>query len=143
MAGKYDDIINMPAPVSDYHAHMSMINRAAQFAPFAALTGYDDAIDETARQTGRKAQLENEETDIINRKLNILKASPVPCPEIAVTFFVPDEYKDGGKYITVQAKFRKLDEYALMLFLDDGTAVPVDDISDITGEVFNVAGDLP
>ena len=143
MGGKYDDIINMPAPVSEYHPHMSMINRAAQFAPFAALTGYDDAIDETARTTGRKAELESGETEIINRKLNYLKKVSASHPEISVTYFIRDEYKDGGKYITVTGRFRKLDEYTLFVFLEDGTSIPVEDISDISGEFPDDCSDLP
>ena len=143
MSGKYDDIINMPAPVSEYHPQMSMINRAAQFAPFAALTGYDDAIDETARTTIGKAELESGETDIINLKLNVLKGNSTKHPEIEITYFIRDEYKDGGKYITVKGRFRKLDEYALILFLEDGTFIPVDDIYDISGEIFNESSEQP
>ncbi|MBR6005071.1 MAG: hypothetical protein IK063_02460, partial [Clostridia bacterium] len=139
----YDDIINMPAPVSDYHPHMSMINRAAQFAPFAALTGYDNAIDETARTTGRKAELESGETEIINRKLNVLKEKSAMRPEIDIIYFIRDEYKDGGEYITVTGRFRKLDEYALFVFLENGTSIPVDDIYDISGNVFNDSGEQP
>ena len=143
MSGKYDDIINMPAPVSDYHPHMSMINRAAQFAPFAALTGYDNAIDETARTTGRKAELESGETEIINRKLNVLKEKSAMRPEIDIIYFIRDEYKEGGEYITVTGRFRKLDEYALFVFLENGTSIPVDDIYDISGNVFNESGEQP
>ena len=124
MSGKYDNIINLPHHNSDYHPRMSMVNRAAQFAPFAALTGYGDAIDETARTTVKKIKPEKEEIEKLNRKLSLLNKNASEHPEIEVTFFVSDKYKDGGRYETLSGSFKKIEENFLFLVSDDITAMP-------------------
>ncbi|MBO4894242.1 MAG: hypothetical protein II702_00475 [Clostridia bacterium] len=134
--GNYDDIINLPAPVSDRHPHMSMVNRGAQFAPFAALSGYEEAVDETARLTARKIESDDEEIRKINRCLVIIREKLREKPEIKIDYFVFDEYKEGGRYESVTGTVRKIDEYAMILYLDDGTAVPIDDILEISGRIF-------
>lgn len=115
--GRYDDIINLPHHVSTKHPHMSIYDRAAQFAPFAALTGYGDAIDETARLTDRQYELDNDELANLELKLNQLQYMIDKKPRISVTYFEADERKAGGKYITVTGNLDRIDTLlgALML----------------------------
>ncbi len=143
MSGKYDNIINLPHHNSDYHPRMSMVNRAAQFAPFAALTGYGDAIDETARTTVKKIKPEKEEIEKLNRKLSLLNKNASEHPEIEVTFFVSDKYKDGGRYETLSGSFKKIEENFLFLVSDDITAIPLEDISDISAKGLIDESELP
>lgn len=115
--GRYDDIINLPRHVSTTHPHMSVYDRAAQFAPFAALTGYDAAIDETARLTDRQYDLDNDELAELELKLNQLQYMIQDKPKIAVTYFEADDRKSGGRYITVTGNLDRIDTFlgALML----------------------------
>ncbi len=110
---------------------MPMQDRAAQFSPFAALTGYDDAIDETARLTGRKLELGEEAKEVLDRKLQYLGSIISDQPEISVTYFVPDEKKDGGEYVTVSGKLKRIDEYGRVLVLTDGDKIGLDEVIDI------------
>lgn len=131
MTNRYDDIINSPAPVSKYHAHMSMHDRAAQFAPFAALTGYDDEVDEVSRLTETKTELTDDEIDYINLCLSQIRLDITNHPEISVIYFVPDELKCGGKYIKKTGTIKKIDEYTMFITFDDMTSIPIDDILSI------------
>ncbi|MCD7784805.1 MAG: YolD-like family protein [Oscillospiraceae bacterium] len=131
MRNPYEDIINLPHHVSKTHPQMSMQDRAAQFSPFAALTGYDDAIDETARLTGRKIELGEEAKEILDRKLQYLRSIISEQPEISVTYFVPDEKKDGGEYVTVSGNLKRIDEYERVMVLTDGEVIRLDDVIDI------------
>lgn len=137
---KYDDIINLPHFVSKKYPQMSMSDRAAQFSPFAALTGYDAAIKETARLTDRRVELDEDVLDRLNERLyilrNVLDDGSV-YPEVRITYFEKDLRKDGGKYITVSGRVRKIHEYRNVVIFEDGTEIPVHDISDIDGDVFN------
>ena len=99
--GKYDDIINLPHPEPKKHPRMSMENRAAQFSPFAALTGHNEAIKETERLTDSKVELDQDAIEEINRKLMWIKDNIQSSPQATVTYFVPDSKKVGGKYFTV------------------------------------------
>ena len=99
--GKYDDIINLPHHVSQTRPQMSMIDRAAQFSPFAALTGYDAAIKETGRLTDTKLEIGDEERDVLDRKQQYLQKIVADRPEITITYFVPDEKKAGGSYTSL------------------------------------------
>ncbi len=105
---KYDDIINLKRPESR-HMPMSITNRAAQFAPFAALTGYDEAIKETGRITGEKHELSDGKIEIINDKLNKIKNSNIK--RVKITYFVKDKKKSGGEYITEELTIKKIDSY--------------------------------
>ena len=98
MTEKYEDIINLPHHVSKTRPQMSMLERAAQFSPFAALNGYDDAVKETGRLTDERIELGDEERDLLDRKQQYLQEIIADRPEITVTFFVPDEKKPGGSY---------------------------------------------
>jgi len=140
MKTPYDDIIHLPHHVSKRHPQMSLYNRAAQFAPFAALTGHDAAIEETARLTDVQQELTQSERDVLNRKMNyLLHADGIPVIEI--TYFQPDLKKKGGTYRTVSGAIKKVDDAGVCVVLTDGTVIPFDAVSDIRGEVFDKAGE--
>ena len=122
----YEDIINMPRPVSKKRRPMPILNRAAQFAPFAALTGYDDAVEETARLTGSKIELEEYEKEEIGRQLYLIKEDIKNKPEVSITYFVPDELKDGGEYVSFKGCVKKIDELNQVVVTDDGLKIPMD-----------------
>ena len=125
---QYDDIIDPPHHVSKRHPQMSIIDRAAQFSPFAALTGYDAAIVETARLTDQKRELSEEQKQEISRQLNALQARIKTDPAVTVVFFEADARKDGGAYITVTGTAKRVDKYLCVLELTDGTTIQFDDI---------------
>lgn len=138
--GKYDDIINLPHFVSKKYPQMSMRDRAAQFSPFAALTGYDAETKETTRLTDRRIELDEDVLDKLNERLYILRKvldDGSVYPEVRITYFEKDLKKDGGKYITVSGRVRKIHEYRNIVIFEDGTEIPVHDISDIDGDIFN------
>ena len=137
---QYDDIINLPHHVSATRTRMSMIDRAAQFSPFAALTGYDAAIKETGRLTDQRIELTEESRAILDRKQQLLLGNLADHPEVAVTYFVPDERKAGGAYVTVTGRVKKVDDYQRLLILTDGTKIPLDEIHDIESELFRSLG---
>ena len=134
--GKYEDIINLPHHVSKKHPQMTMESRAAQFAPFAALVGYEDAVKETARLTKKRIELNEEEKNILDMKLQMLKEQMHVqiYPEISIIYFVPDSKKDGGKYIKISGTIKKIDEYKQLLILDDKTQIPINEIINIIGD---------
>lgn len=126
MSGKYDDIINLPHPVSRRHARMPMVDRGAQFSPFAALTGYDAVIRETARQTCQSIDVDESVCSDIDRQLRYL-AEQIR-PEVTVTYFQPDERKAGGAYVTVTGRVKKVDPCAGELVFLDGSRLPFESI---------------
>ena len=128
---EYDDIIDLPHHVSATRLRMSMIDRAAQFSPFAALTGYDAAIKETGRLTDERIELSEESRAALDRKQQLLMDNLADRPEVSVTYFVPDERKAGGAYVTVTGIVKKVDEYERLLILADGTKIPLDDILEL------------
>ncbi len=128
----YDDIINLPHPVSKKHPQMSLYDRAAQFSPFAALTGHDAAILETARLTGRKIEPGEDEIQKINEKLKFIKENLGHTPEVSITYFLPDDKKEGGMYVTYRGVIKKIDEYAHTLTGMDGTVISMEDILEIS-----------
>ena len=117
ITNRYDDIISLPHHQSKTRPHMPLIDRAAQFSPFAALTGYDDAVKETARQTERKAELSEEMQACLQEKLQILQAQISTKPEAILTYFEADEKKAGGTYRTVQGEIKRIDEYRRVIVL--------------------------
>lgn len=133
---KYDDIIDLPHPTSYRHVRMSQHDRAAQFSPFAALTGYDAAVRETARLTDARRELDDTERAVLNEKLRTLRDFLDEEPEVSVTYFVPDRKKAGGEYVTVTGTVKNLDEYARTVVMADGTAIPMEQIREIGGELF-------
>lgn len=129
MKGPYDDIIHLPHHVSPTRPPMPMSDRAAQFSPFAALTGYHGAIEEAGRLTGEKRELEADERAELDRRQQYLASRCAECPPLSVTCFVPDERKAGGAYVTVSGRLKGLDEVRRLLLLTDGTEIPMEDIS--------------
>lgn len=138
MKDDYSDIINLPHPVSKRHPQMPMINRAAQFAPFAALTGYEAAIDETARLTDDKAELDEENQGHINEKLKLLRDNLAAKPEITVVYFQPDDRKSGGSYVTHTGIVKKIDDFSHLLFMEDGTMIHMGQLMELEGDLFSV-----
>ena len=136
MKNDYDDIINLPHHVSSTRPQMSMIDRAAQFSPFAALTGYDAAIKETGRLTDEKIELDEEALSNLNMKFQILFEKPDEQPDIAITYFKPDETKSGGAYLTTTDKIKKIDEYERIITTANGTKIPMDDVISLESEIF-------
>ena len=126
--GAYDDIIDLPHPTSARHPRMPMANRAAQFSPFAALTGHGSAIRETARLTDRKIELTEEEKAVLDEKLCVLLDTG---GEAVFTYFLPDAKKDGGVYVTAAGRVKRLNFLERRIVLTGGTVIPVDDILEI------------
>ena len=133
---KYDDIIDLPHPVSAKRAHMSMIDRGAQFSPFAALTGFEAAISETARLTDAAVDLDESSKAALDEKIRILKEKLDTRPEVTVTYFVPDKRKAGGAYVSRTGNVKKIDIWEQVLILED-TEIPFDVIVELSGEVFH------
>ena len=136
MKNDYDDIINLPHHVSSTRPQMSMIDRAAQFSPFAALTGYDAAIKETGRLTDEKIELDEEALSNLNMKFQILFERLDEQPDIAITYFKPDETKSSGAYLTTTDKIKKVDEYERMITTTNGTKIPMDDVINLESDIF-------
>lgn len=124
----YRDILHLPHHQSDTRAHMSLHDRAAQFAPFAALTGFDEALDETARRTESEMERSEEQEAELNRQLRHLKDSLVSRPLVTVCFFVPDSKKAGGSYHSLRRRVRLIDETARKLVFTDKLQIPLDHI---------------
>ena len=140
MNGKYDEIMGLPHHVSETRPQMPMSNRAAQFVPFAALTGYDDAVKETGRLTDDKIELEESSLNELNAKIQLLRENLADAPEITFTYFKPDERKAGGAYLTTTGTVKKLDDYERQIMLQDGMKLPMDDILNMEGELFSILG---
>ena len=136
MTNPYDDIINLPHHQSLTRPHMSAYDRAAQFSPFAALTGYEDAVAETARLTGKKAELDEYGKSDLNERLNIIQDTLDEQPKVSITYFLPDKKKSGGEYVAVSGCVKKIDEYEHIVVMLDATKIPIDDIAEINGEIF-------
>ena len=124
----YDDIIHLPHHVSQNHPQMPLRDRAAQFAPFAALTGYEAAVGETARQTTERRELDAQEAAALNRRLTDLAARLKDRPEVTIEYFVPDERKAGGAYVTVTGRVRNISVSERLLVMEYGTAIPMEDV---------------
>ena len=137
MNGKYDEIMGLPHHVSKTRPQMPMSDRAAQFAPFAALTGYDSAIKETGRQTDEKIELDEEALTALDIRYQLLMDAFDDAPEVTITYFQPDERKAGGKYITATSAVKKVDDFERRITMQDGTKIPMDDILSIGGELFS------
>lgn len=135
---KYDDIINLPHHTSPVRPRMAMTDRAAQFSPFAALTGYEAAVKEAARLTERRIELDEYEKEALDERLQLLQAHLTEHPEVRITYFKPDERKDGGAYLSVEGSIKKIDRCERMIIMTDGKKIPVDEITEIEGEIFRV-----
>ena len=131
MTGPYNDILHLPHPVSRKHPRMAVADRAAQFSPFAALTGYDDAVREAARLTDRRLELDEYEQQALNDRLQQILSRLPKQPVVRITYFRPDSCKEGGAYVTVNGVIKRLDTVEREIRLVDGTRIPLEDIWDI------------
>ena len=130
----YEDMLELPHPVSKTHPQMPRRDRAAQFAPFAALTGYEEAVREAARLTEEKMILDEDSKEQLDWKLRCLQEKVKEKPTITVTYFLEDEKKKGGKYVTVTGVLKKIDSYTHQFVLESGEEIPVDDIVSLVFE---------
>ena len=137
MNRKYNEIMGLPHHVSKTRPQMPMSDRAAQFAPFAALTGYDAAIKETGRLTDDKIELDEEALTALDMKYQLLMDALDDEPEVTITYFQPDERKAGGKYLTATGAVKKVDDYERLITMQDGAKIPMDDVLSIDGELFS------
>jgi len=141
MGNQYDDILHLPHPTSQRHPRMPIADRAAIFSPFAALTGHAAAIQETARLTDQRLELDEDTKAALDRKQQILEDCLAEQPEVTVTWFLPDERKAGGSYVTTVGRLKKTDHVERLMILTDGTKIPLDDILDIESEWLREAAD--
>lgn len=128
MSGAYDDILHFARPQSKKHRSMPMEDRAAQFSPFAALTGYDAAVSETARLTEERIELDPQEAERLGERLAALIKRQQEQPELSLLYFVPDARKAGGAYVTVSGQLKKITDFPRCIHLTDGSEIPIEDI---------------
>lgn len=127
----YDDIINLPHHISVTHSQMSRHDRAAQFSPFAALTGHDAAVKETARLTSGRIEPDENIRTYLDEKMSIIQEQADRHPEITITYFQPDPRKEGGAYVETVGFLKKIDTYNRVLVMQDGEKIPIDEVIDI------------
>ena len=137
MTDNYDDIIYLPRHVSKRHPQMSLYNRAAQFAPFAALTGYGEAIAEIARQTKPKIEMMEDDRQLMDRKLLLLTNHLEEEPTITITYFQPDRRKSGGQYLTITGVVKAIRTNERIIIMKDRKKISIDTIVGLEGEVFS------
>ncbi len=136
----YDDIINLPHPEPKKHRRMSRLSRAAQFGAFRALTGHEEAIAETARLTHNRVELDEYEIERLNEKLLIINDYIHTHPKVTITYFEPDEKKNGGAYIKYTGNVKKIDTYKQKIIMCDNTQISIDMILNLQSELFEVYG---
>lgn len=132
MNNEYDDIINLPHHISTKHPQMSLEARAAQFAPFAALTGYEDEVKETARITNERIELDEEAKRILDNKIQMILEQLSSRFNVSFTYFIPDERKNGGRYEVISGIVKRIDDYKQVIVLEDKTEIPINEIVDIS-----------
>ena len=130
----YGDIIDLPRPVSAKHPPLSMDQKAAQYSPFAALTGYGDVLDETGRLTENRKELDEDRRAELDHMIRALAADQSGSLQAAFTYFIPDPLKDGGQYVTVSGRIRRIDRISGKIILEDGLRIPIDEIIDISSQ---------
>lgn len=136
MSDKYSDMIHLPHMQSVTRKHMSIHDRAAQFAPFAALVGYDGAISETGRLTEHRRQISETSAELLNMRIQYLESHLDEQPEITVTYFLPDERKTGGVYLAYTGALKGVEVFEGLLVFEDGKEIPIDDIMEIESDAF-------
>ena len=136
----YEDIVNLPRPVSKKHPQPPLSERAVRFAPFAAITGYEEMVLEEARTTETRIDLDECELTLLNEKLNIAQRFQDQSPEISVTYFEPDKKKSGGSYVTVSGAIKQIDVYNRLLVMNNDKKIPIEDIYKLDGEIFRSLG---
>lgn len=139
MSGKYDDIIGLPRHVSAKHRPMSRRDRAAQFAPFAALTGHGAALSETARLTTDMIELSEDAKALLDMKQQVLceVLTAAHHPEVTVMYFRPDEVKNGGEYVSLTGRIKEIDSVGRVIVMEDGLRIEIDCIADLDSELFS------
>ena len=135
---KYDDMIGLGHPVSRTHPPMARFRRAAQFASFDALTGFGAAIHEAGRETEEKKELSEDEIDMINARLAVIEQHIKEQPSITVTYFLPDDKKAGGRYVTVSGNVKMLNGIEHAIIMADRTKIPIEDVRYIEGDLFRL-----
>ena len=136
MGSRYDDMIYMQNPTPTCKPRMSLYERAAQFSPFAALTGYEDAVEETARLTDTRLELSEDMKTILNEKMQMIVDNLDSEPTVTITYFVPDKKKSGGAYVDVTGVVKEIDEYERCIVMTDKKKIPIEQIRAIEGELF-------
>ena len=136
----YEDIVNLPRPISKKHPEPTMSDRAARFAPFAAIADYEEMVLEEARVTEERITLDENALTLLNEKLNILQEFPGKVPEVKVTYFEPDKKKSGGAYVTRQGTVKRIDSYKQLLVMSDDKKIPLEDICALESELFYTLG---
>ena len=134
---QYSDIYNRPHHVSSKRPQMSKINRAAQFSPFAALSGYDESVVEAARVTGKRIELSDDDLGVLNERVLVLREHLSERPEVTVTYFEPDKIKSGGTYLDHTGVPHKINEFDRAIIFEDGLIILLDDIIAITGKLYH------
>lgn len=134
---RYDDMLNLPHHQSGTRKHMTPDQRAAQFSPFAALTGYEEAIQESSRLTMHRIELSDEEKEILNRKLQILSLHAKEKPNVTVTWFEEDPYKEGGSYVQKTVRISKIDTTTGNLITTDRKTIPLQEIVALESSLFD------
>lgn len=136
----YEDIVNLPPHISKRHPQPSMMDRAARFAPFAAITGYEEMVLEEARVTEERVDLDEGALSLLNEKLNMIREFLDEEPEVTITYFEPDKKKSGGAYITITGIVKRIDEYEHLVIMKDGARVFIESIYDLQSELFYTLG---
>ena len=136
----YEDIVNLPPHISKKHPQPSMMDRAARFAPFAAITGYEEMVLEEARVTEERMDLDEETLSMLNEKLNMIQEFLDEEPEVTITYFEPDKRKAGGAYVSVTGVVKRIDEYEHLVIMTDGRKIRIDDIFGLESDLFYSLG---
>ena len=135
--GKYDDIINLPHYEPKNHKRMSMYARAAQFAPFAALTGYEESVKETARLTNRKIEIDEEFKETLDWNLQEIQENISSEPKATIKYFIPDIKKSGGKYVIATGIVKKIDKFKQTIILNENKEIPISEVIEIVVDYYN------
>lgn len=136
----YEDIVNLPPHISKRHPQPSMMDRAARFAPFAAITGYEEMVLEEARVTEERVDLDEGALSLLNEKLNMIQEFLDEEPEVTITYFEPDKKKSGGAYVSITGVVKRIDEYEHLVILTDGKKIRIEDIYAIGSDLFYSLG---
>ena len=132
----YEDIVNLPPHISKKHPQPSMVDRAARFAPFAAITGYEEMVLEEARVTEERVDLDEGTLSKLNEKLNMIQEFLDEEPVVTITYFEPDKKKAGGAYVSITGTVKRIDEYEHLVIMNDGKKIRIGEIYDLQGELF-------
>ena len=136
----YEDIVNLPPHISKRHPQPSMMDRAARFAPFAAITGYEEMVLEEARVTEERIDLDEGTLSLLNEKLNMIQEFLDEEPEVTITYFEPDKKKSGGAYVNITGIVKRIDEYEHFVIMTDGKKIRIEDIYAIGSDLFYSLG---